>query len=92
MEIIKQGDIDRYNKLANQEEKNMFSVNWYQEASKVQDSLKMDSIAKTNYALGVQAVRDSISKTKLGTPQEQKTNPTLKSLPSSSSLNIKRKN
>ena len=69
-EIIKQKNEDKYNQLLKKEDKSMFSVNWYEEASKLQDSLKMDSIAKTNYALGMQAIRDSIAKKDLSTPQE----------------------
>ena len=34
---------------------------WEDAAKQIQDSLKIDSIAKTNYALGMQAVRDSLA-------------------------------
>ena len=37
------------------------TFNWEDEAKKLELSLKMDSIAKTNYALGMQAVRDSLA-------------------------------
>ena len=36
-------------------------VFWEREAKAVEDSIKLDSIAKTNYALGMQAVRDSLA-------------------------------
>lgn len=38
---------------------------WQQAAKEVQDSLRIDSIAKTNYAKGTQMVRDSIAKANL---------------------------
>ena len=60
-EIIKQKDENKYNQLLKKEDSSMFSVNWYEEANILQDSLRMDSIAKTNYALGMQAVRDSLA-------------------------------
>ena len=54
---------NKYNQvLAN---KKMGPNKWLIAAKEIQDSLKIDSIAKTNYALGMQAVRDSLAKTKL---------------------------
>lgn len=38
---------------------------WKQAAKEVRDSLRIDSIAKTNYAKGAQMVRDSIAKANL---------------------------
>lgn len=38
---------------------------WQQAASEIQDSLRIDSTAKTNYAKGAQMVRDSIAKANL---------------------------
>lgn len=38
---------------------------WKKAAKEVQDSLRIDSIAKTNYAKGTQMVRDSIAKANL---------------------------
>lgn len=35
---------------------------WQDAAKEVQDSLRQDSIARTNYAKGIQMVRDSIAK------------------------------
>lgn len=37
---------------------------WEQAAKEVRDSLKIDSVAKTNYAKGAQMVRDSIANVK----------------------------
>ena len=34
---------------------------WQNAAEAIQDSLRIDSIAKTNYALGMQAIRDSLA-------------------------------
>ena len=36
-------------------------VDYYEAASKIREDLKLDSIARTNYALGMQAVRDSLA-------------------------------
>lgn len=37
------------------------SFNWITEADKLKEDLRIDSIAKTNYALGMQAIRDSLA-------------------------------
>ena len=36
---------------------------YYEAARDIREDLKLDSIAKTNYALGMQAVRDSLANT-----------------------------
>lgn len=38
---------------------------WQQAAKEVSDSLRIDSVARTNYAKGAQMVRDSIAKVNL---------------------------
>ena len=49
----------KFNEL-NQAVKYKGYMDWNKEVNKIRDSLKIDSIAKTNYALGMQAVRDSL--------------------------------
>ena len=58
---IRKNNILKYVEL-NYQDKYDKALNWPKEAEKLQTQLKMDSIAKTNYALGMQAVRDSLAK------------------------------
>ena len=60
-EYIRQNDSVRYNKLLEKGRSWSEMVFWEREAKAVEDSIKLDSIAKTNYALGMQAVRDSLA-------------------------------
>ncbi len=57
---IQNNDIKRYNELIEQDGYPK-TFNWVIEAQKLETELKLDSIAKTNYALGMQAVRDSLA-------------------------------
>ena len=56
---IQNNDIKRYNQLIN---KDYFpkSFDWQDEAKNLESAIKKDSIAKTNYALGMQAVRNNL--------------------------------
>lgn len=62
-EKIAQKDINQYNSInqniQNGKMRNSYA-NWLEEYSKMQDSLKIDSIAKKAYNEGAQMVRDSI--------------------------------
>ena len=57
---IQNNDFERYNKLV---EKDGWpkTFDWAKEAENLEQEIKMDSIARTNYALGMQAVRDSLA-------------------------------
>ena len=59
-EYIKNNDINKYNELITRKgwPKDFY---WTVEAQKIETKLKNDSIAKTNYALGLQAVKDSLA-------------------------------
>ena len=57
-EYLKHNAPDIYN---NYELNKMPISTYYEIAKRVEDSLKLDSIAKTNYTLSMQAVRDSLS-------------------------------
>ena len=61
-EYVKKNDINKYNELVERKgwPKDFY---WVVEAQKLETKLKNDSIAKTNYALGLQAVRDSLANT-----------------------------
>ena len=49
---------ERYAKMCEQSVEGTY-VNWAKEAEKVRDSLRIDSIAKTNYAKGLNLVKDT---------------------------------
>ena len=56
-------DSTRYNRITNDISKGKKAntyYNWAKEVQKMNDSIKVDSIAKTAYAKGAQMVRDSI--------------------------------
>ena len=55
--------VEQYNPALHKEmdQRNAGLYTWQHAAESIQDSLRKDSIAKTNYALGMQAVRDSIA-------------------------------
>ena len=57
---IQKNDIERYNILVKKDSWPR-SFNWITEAEILEQELKIDSIARTNYALGMQAVRDSLA-------------------------------
>ena len=57
---IQNNDIERYNILVKKDGWPK-TFDWATEAEILEQELKMDSIAKTNYALGMQAVRDSLA-------------------------------
>lgn len=57
---IQYNDKEKYDSLV-LEDKWPKSFNWVIEAQNLEAELKLDSIAKTNYALGMQAVRDSLA-------------------------------
>jgi phosphoenolpyruvate carboxylase len=57
MEYVKQHNPDLYNDYLYT---NRPIVDYYEAARDIREELKLDSIAKTNYALGMQAVRDSL--------------------------------
>ena len=59
-EIVKEHNPILYKKML-EEDAGLYP--WQNAAEAIQDSLKIDSIAKTNYALGMQAVRDSLAST-----------------------------
>lgn len=59
-DYIQNHDINRYQELLKQDGYPK-TFDWTEEAKKVENAVKMDSVAKTNYALGMQAVRDSIA-------------------------------
>ncbi len=54
---VRLNDPNKYKKM---ESAGTHYADWTKEAEKIKDSLFIDSIAKTNYAKGMQAVRDSI--------------------------------
>lgn len=58
--FIEKTDNKKYFELIKQERK-MKIVNWQEEAQKIETTLKIDSIAKKNYALGLKVVRDSLA-------------------------------
>ncbi len=60
-ELVKQYNPDKYNQMV---ETNKSDADWYQAAADIRDSLQQDSIAKANYAKGIQAVRDSLKNAK----------------------------
>ena len=57
---IQNNEIERYNILVKEDDWPK-TFNWTTEAKILEQEIKMDSIAKTNYALGMQAVRDSLA-------------------------------
>ena len=57
VEYVKQYNPDLYNDYSHA---NRPIVDYYEAARDIRKELKLDSIAKTNYALGMQAVRDSL--------------------------------
>ena len=57
---IQNNDKEKYDSLV-LEDKWPKSFNWVIEAQNLEAELKLDSIAKANYALGMQAVRDSLA-------------------------------
>ena len=57
-ELVKTYNPELYNNFM---EKGYGLHSWEEAAKQIQDSLKIDSIARTNYALGMQAVRDSLA-------------------------------
>ena len=57
-EYIRIHDPEKYNQLASGY--TPFEV-WKSESEKTREVVKLDSIAKTNYALGMQVVRDSLA-------------------------------
>ena len=57
-EIVKKHNPSLHKKLL---EENAGLYPWQHAAESIQNSLKIDSVAKTNYALGMQAVRDSLA-------------------------------
>lgn len=63
-EIVKQANIKKYIEILESENAKNIDV-WNKAAIQVQDSLKIDSIARTNYAKGAQMVRDSIKNANL---------------------------
>ena len=63
-EIVKKADTQKYIKILESNKSENLEV-WQKAAKQVQDSLKIDSIAKANYAKGAQMVRDSIKKANL---------------------------
>lgn len=68
MEYVMANNPNKYAETLNKCADNSISKNvkiWEQAANEVRDSLKIDSIAKTNYAKGAQMVRDSIAKANL---------------------------
>ena len=60
MEYVKTHDSKRYDELI-QKDAYPPTFDWKDEAQKVEMAIKMDSIARTNYALGMQAIRDSLA-------------------------------
>ena len=58
VEYVKQYNPDLYNDYSHA---NRPIVDYYEAARDIREELKLDSIAKTNYALGMQAVRDSLA-------------------------------
>lgn len=56
---VQNHDIDRYYDLVVKETYSNI-VNWQEEAQKIETALKIDSAAKTNYTLGLQAAKDSL--------------------------------
>lgn len=59
-EYVKQHRLDLYNDYTYT---NRPIVDYYEAARDIREDLKLDSIARTNYALGMQAVRDSLANT-----------------------------
>lgn len=57
---IQSNDTNRYQELLKQDGYPR-TFDWVEEAKNLENTLKLDSVAKTNYALGVQAVRDSLA-------------------------------
>lgn len=57
---IKNNNLKRYNDLL-ERDKYLNTLDWKEEAKKIEIELKIDSVAKANYALGMQAVRDSLA-------------------------------
>ena len=49
---------ERYAKMCEQSVEGTY-VNWVKEAERLRDSLRIDSIAKTNYAKGLNLVKDT---------------------------------
>ena len=56
--VVKQYNPSLYQKMCKED---AGLIPWQKAAESIQDSLKIDSIARTNYALGMQAVRDSLA-------------------------------
>lgn len=68
MEYLKKHDTNKYIEILEKgldKATHTDSKKWEQAAKEVQDSLRIDSIAKTNYAKGAQMVRDSIANANL---------------------------
>ncbi len=68
MEYVKTHSPNKYMEILEKSvEKATFSgvEVWQQAAREVSDSLRIDSVARTNYAKGAQMVRDSIAKANL---------------------------
>ena len=61
--FVQEHNPQKYNQILTN--KNLSAKKWLDAAKEVSDSLRIDSIAKTNYALGMQAVRDSIKRAKI---------------------------
>ncbi len=56
-ELVNQYNQDKYNEMP---ETNLSDTVWNKAVSNIEDSLRQDSIAITNYAKGLQSVRDSL--------------------------------
>ena len=68
MEYLKKHDTNKYIEILEKglnKTTQTDSKKWEQAAKEVQDSLRIDSIAKTNYGKGAQMVRDSIANANL---------------------------
>lgn len=57
---IQNNDIERYDILVKKDGWPK-TFNWTTEAEILEQEIKMDSVARTNYALGMQAIRDSLA-------------------------------
>ena len=62
--IIKKANLEKYVEILESPDAKNAEV-WHKAAKQIQDSLKIDSIARTNYAKGQQMIRDSIKKAAL---------------------------